>query len=166
VTVTALDETPLNVPRTAQFTATRTGPTITFDASASTDADGTIVEYLWDFGDGELATGAAVTHTFEPGASEVALVATDGAGGKGFTTNAEDVLVVGGEPRRATAYSAPSLTLTNAFTVAGDTSGVLVDGDFTCNSRGSVAGDVTVTGDASGPCPAGRLGLLLVEARF
>jgi PKD repeat protein len=36
----------------------------TFNGSASADLDGTIVAYLWDFGDGTNATGAVVTHRF------------------------------------------------------------------------------------------------------
>jgi PKD repeat protein len=37
---------------------------ITFDASDSYDPDGTIVEYLWDFGDGTAARGVRVEHVF------------------------------------------------------------------------------------------------------
>ena len=36
------------------------GDTLSFDASASRDLDGTIGEYRWDFGDGTTAGGAAV----------------------------------------------------------------------------------------------------------
>jgi len=37
---------------------------ITFNGSASTD-DGVILAYLWDFGDGNMGTGATVVHTFD-----------------------------------------------------------------------------------------------------
>jgi len=37
---------------------------VSFDATASSDEDGEIVEYDWDFGDGEGAAGAVVTHTY------------------------------------------------------------------------------------------------------
>ena len=40
------------------------GPTCTLDGSASSDSDGTIVEYGWRFPDGTIATGVTVTHTF------------------------------------------------------------------------------------------------------
>jgi len=40
------------------------GDTVTFDASASADADGTIIEYLWDFGDGTTGTGLTANHTY------------------------------------------------------------------------------------------------------
>jgi PKD repeat protein len=38
---------------------------IKFDASGSTDEDGAIVSYHWDFGDGNTAVGVAVEHAFE-----------------------------------------------------------------------------------------------------
>ncbi|HEY9062683.1 MAG TPA: CotH kinase family protein [Pseudobacteroides sp.] len=37
---------------------------ITFDASTSSDAEGAIVSYEWDFKDGTKATGVTVTHSF------------------------------------------------------------------------------------------------------
>jgi len=37
---------------------------VTFDGSGSTDVDGTIAQYDWDFGDGTVATGAIATHSF------------------------------------------------------------------------------------------------------
>lgn len=57
------------------------GEEITFDASASTAADGfNIAEYKWDFDDGTLdsLTGAVVTHAFDiPGEYVVQLYLTD-----------------------------------------------------------------------------------------
>jgi PKD repeat protein len=37
---------------------------IDFNASESTDSDGTIVEYIWDFGDGTYDSGMRVTYTY------------------------------------------------------------------------------------------------------
>lgn len=43
------------------------GEEVSFDASASIDSDGSIVEYLWDFGDGESAstTTPTVSHRYD-----------------------------------------------------------------------------------------------------
>lgn len=59
-----------NIRPVASFTATPTTGTtplsVDFDASASSDADGTVDAYAWDFGDGQTAsfTIATVTHQF------------------------------------------------------------------------------------------------------
>ncbi len=57
-----------NLPPQARFTATPTSGTsplsVNFDASTSTDPDGQIVSYEWDFGDTQTASGVTVTHVF------------------------------------------------------------------------------------------------------
>jgi PKD repeat protein len=62
-TITVLNRSPV-----ASFTASATtvfiNETITFNASTSQDPDGTIVTYLWEFGDGANATGSMVNHAF------------------------------------------------------------------------------------------------------
>lgn len=40
------------------------GQTIIFDGSLSTDSDGTINSYVWDFGDGATGSGITTTHTY------------------------------------------------------------------------------------------------------
>jgi len=40
------------------------GKEITFDGSASSDSDGTIAEYTWDFGDGSSGSGAKPVHSY------------------------------------------------------------------------------------------------------
>jgi PKD repeat protein len=54
------------------------GTPITFDGSGSNDLDGTIVSYLWNFGDSTTGTGVSPTHTFTiPGNYMVILTVTD-----------------------------------------------------------------------------------------
>lgn len=51
---------------------------VTFDGAGSTDDDGTITQYNWDFGDGTNASGVSVSHTFDqPGLYSVTLSVID-----------------------------------------------------------------------------------------
>ena len=53
--------------------------TVTFNANASTDADGDRLSYLWDFGNGDTSTQAVVTRTYEDeGSFSASLVVNDG----------------------------------------------------------------------------------------
>lgn len=57
------------------------GQLVTFDGSESSDTDGTIVSYQWDFGDGSTGSGAIVHHTYATtGTYQVALTVTDNDG--------------------------------------------------------------------------------------
>ena len=55
--------------------------TVTFDGSASTDSDGSIATYSWNFGDGGSGIGKTVTHTYTTAATFTAtLQVTDDKG--------------------------------------------------------------------------------------
>jgi PKD repeat protein len=57
-----------------------------FDGNASTDSDGTIVTYEWNFGDDKTATGATASHTYSAaGTYTVKLTVTDDKGLKSST---------------------------------------------------------------------------------
>jgi RHS repeat-associated protein len=52
--------------------------TVSFDATGSTDPDGTIASYDWDFGDGTTGSGISPSHTYaNSGTYEVELTITD-----------------------------------------------------------------------------------------
>ena len=96
----------------ASFTATpRSGTrplSVEFDASASTDSDGTIARYAWDFGDGNADFSVTTNHVFtDVGNYIVTLTVTDNAGGSGMATDSisviDNVAVVGSSeiPRAA-----------------------------------------------------------------
>jgi len=54
---------------------------VIFDGSASSDGDGDIVQYDWDFGDGNTGTGLYTSHTYvTTGVYEVRLTVTDDGG--------------------------------------------------------------------------------------
>ena len=80
--VTITDSGGVNTPPTAVIHDTQNGDTFEFDASLSTDTDGTITEYRWDFGDGNTGTGVTATHTYSTtGSYPVTLSVTDDQGG-------------------------------------------------------------------------------------
>lgn len=69
------------------------GDPSTFDASASTDPDGSIVSYTWSFGDGTTKTGETVDHTYtSPGTYNVTLSVEDDVGVVSNTTRTLTVL--------------------------------------------------------------------------
>ena len=75
---------PPNVPPTAAFTSSVNNLTATFDGRGSTDPEGPIASYSWDFGDSTTppGSGAQPSHTYAAaGDYDVTLTVTDGAGG-------------------------------------------------------------------------------------
>jgi PKD repeat protein len=71
---------PVNAAPTASFTVTCSGLSCAFDATASTDSDGSVQGYAWDFGDGQQGqAGPTTTHTYAAGGpATVSLTVTDG----------------------------------------------------------------------------------------
>ncbi|MFP3953129.1 MAG: PKD domain-containing protein [Candidatus Acetothermia bacterium] len=78
---------PANEPPTASFSADPTSGEepleASFDASNSSDPDGSITSYDWDFDDGSTGSGETVNHTYESsGDYNVELTVTDNDGDK------------------------------------------------------------------------------------
>jgi serine protease len=85
ITVTVNND---NAAPVAAFTYTCDGSICDFDASGSYDTDGTIVNYTWDFGDGNSGSGISASHTFsEVGRFTVTLTVTDDIGAEGYASN-------------------------------------------------------------------------------
>ncbi len=89
VTVVAANVAPI-----ARMTVTPAGPdTFDFNATGSSDPDGTIVSYAWTFGDAVAGAGTDVIHTFaEPGSYIVTLTVTDDKGATGSASTNVDVI--------------------------------------------------------------------------
>lgn len=67
------------------------GETVEFDASPTSDSDGSIVSYEWDFDDGNATSGDFVTHNFSEGTYTVELNVTDDEGASEITTKTIEV---------------------------------------------------------------------------
>lgn len=135
-----LDTPPANVAPTAYIVPTSTvilGQSVTLDGSGSSDTDGSIVGYHWDFGDGTSADGVAVNHTYATaGTHQVTLTVTDDDGATGAVTTT--VLV--NAPPVAAIFPVATVVLgqTTAF-----------DGSASSDSDGTITGYAWDFGDGT-----------------
>src|SRR2546421_288007 len=132
------------------------GIPVTFNASTSSDSDGSIVSYNWTFGDGAIVRGPVVSHAYgSKGTYTAALVVVDDAGLSNRTT--ATIEVRNRAPQMSTAPGLGPVMIevgaTQTFTVTGSDP----DGDtltYTWRVDGSVAGGnanvFTFTGTAPG----------------
>ena len=66
---------------------------VSFDGTGSTDSDGSVVGYLWDFGDGATATTATASHTYTAaGPVNATLTVTDNDGATNTASQRIDVI--------------------------------------------------------------------------
>lgn len=98
---------------------------VTFDASNSTDPDGKIIEYAWDFGDGSGAAGAVVQHAYaDTGEYRVKLVLTDDHRPEpGRSEAAIDVTVEFAQNKAPVAVLGPDLETVTGEKISFDASG-------------------------------------------
>jgi PKD repeat protein len=107
---------PANQAPGASFTATpgTADLQMAFDASGSSDSDGTIVSYRWDFGNGLTGFGRTASHTYAAGGSYVvSLTVTDDAGSVG-TASATVRVVAPESPQLPPAASFTAAPVANA----------------------------------------------------
>jgi PKD repeat protein len=130
---TATEKAPVaDRPPTAAFTAPRSATTATlsrFDASASADPDGTIVNYHWAFGDGvtQDTTQPTVGHRYTRAASfEVVLTVTDNSANTATTQ------------RRIRVSSPPRSGSSGGNTGGGSTGGATGTARASISSKGTV----------------------------
>jgi PKD repeat protein len=119
------------------------GSAVTFDASASADADGKVTAYRWDFGDGSVLEGEKVQHAFaKPGTYAVRLTVTDDAGSSCSTGGDEASVVVDAPP------VADAGTDREVF-IGGANDAVLLDGSASHDPDGEALTHSWAIGDGS-----------------
>lgn len=161
-----------NILPTAVIAASSTSGTapmsVTFNGSGSTDSDGTISSYAWNYGDGTTASGSIATKTFNTaGTYTVTLTVTDNRGGKG-TSSA--VIQISASPAKILRVA--SITLSTTTSSKGRSvlamvrvtdangvgqSGVTVSGNFSGLVTKSVSGRTDTQGSVVLTAPATKL---------
>ena len=106
--------TPANQPPVASFTSSASGLTVAVNGSESSDPDGTVVSYAWNFGDGASAAGVSASHAYAaPGTYTITLIVTDNVGTT--TSTSQQVTVTTPPPGGALAQDAFSRTVANGW---------------------------------------------------
>ena len=84
-----------NVAPVASFGSVVDGLSVSLDGSGSSDSDGSVVGYAWDFGDGSSGSGVSVSHEYAAaGTYQVTLTVTDDRGATGSATRSVTVVAV------------------------------------------------------------------------
>lgn len=87
--------------------------TITFSAAGSTDSDGTIADYLWNFGDGSSATGVTVEHSYTEAADYTVTLQVRDDGGE--TGSASTLITVLAEDESLLLYELGELEISHEW---------------------------------------------------
>jgi len=116
--------TPPVVQLTITPTSGRAPLTVRVDASASSDSDGSVEAFRWDFGDGSLGSGPVVLHEYHnPGSYAVLLLLVDDEGISARGAGTVQVLVEGPNLPPEPTFSPTSVTGVVPLTVTFDASG-------------------------------------------
>jgi PKD repeat protein/uncharacterized protein YgiM (DUF1202 family) len=149
-----IDEPAVNQPPTAVIEGPShglVGETLAFRGSGSSDSDGSIVKYEWDFGDGATEDKAKVAHVYtQAGSYQVTLTVTDDGGLSDSATlavqieepvpvNLPPVAIIQGP---ATAQVGESITFSGSS--SSDSDGSIVDYAWVFGD-GTIGSGITVT---------------------
>jgi len=142
-------------PPNALFTATPIAGDapllVSFDASASSDPDGNITDYSWNFGDGNIGNGISPNHTYNSiGTFTATLIVTDDYGQTAFSEQVITVNAAGPQNQAITFAPLPDKLTTDAnFPVsASATSGLPVNFAVVSGPATLSGNTVSLTGQA------------------
>jgi PKD repeat protein len=131
------------------------GETLTFDGSGSRDVDGSIINGVWDFGDGTGGDGVTVSHSYSAaGAYRVRLKVTDSGGLSDIAVHWVQISPANQPPQAVISGPASGLVgeaLTFDASGSGDSDGAIVSyawelGDGTTGSGTSVSHSYAAAG--------------------
>jgi len=111
-----------NVAPVAGFTiSAQTGQaplTVNFSGVRSTDEDGVIILYEWDFGDGTSGTGETVSHTYDTAGTYVVLLRVTDDDGDASTAQKTIYVLPGEPPGPSASFTASPTSGTSPLTVS------------------------------------------------
>ncbi|MEA4944772.1 MAG: PKD domain-containing protein [Propionicimonas sp.] len=126
-----------NQPPVAAFEVTQNDLAVSVDASGSSDPDGSVTGYQWNFGDGTTASDVTAGHSYAaPGSYTITLTVTDNQGATGTTS-------------RSVTVTAANVTPVAAFAATVDALTVAVDGSGSSDPDGTITGYQWTFGDGS-----------------
>ena len=148
-----------NQPPVASFTAAplKTGGPVNFDATASTDSDGTIARYDWDFGDGTVLADGGPTPAHEyavPGSYQTKVTLTDNEGCSTAFSYTGQTALCNGSPVATQAQTiqiiegiAPQVTIAAPVDGAIYRRGQVVAAAYSCTDESAGSGIGSCVGD-------------------
>ena len=135
---------PPNQPPVASFTKSAStvvvGQLVSFNASTSSDSDGFIVSYNWNFGDGTTGSGVIVSHSYSvAGNYTVKLTVTDDDGASNSATSTLTVNAPVNLPPTADARVGSAPNPTGTSVIVGEGATVYFDGStYSSDSDGTI----------------------------
>ena len=147
-----------NIAPTAAFTSSCVALACTFNGTGSSDPDGSIASYAWNFGDSAAGSGSTPSHTFASGGTyAVTLTVTDNQGATGtasqpVTVSASQPKVHVGDLDGSTQRVGKNWKATVTITVHGASEQVVAGATVTGTWSGGTSGFGSCTTGTSGTC--------------